>query len=197
MKKSLVVVVVCVLGVALLFGLLRSGKRVEETEPVLPKIPASKVVAVAEEMLPDSSEPVQEATHQAETAEVQSSVPLSERGSYKQEYPPLGENRNRRNWFADGNTLDSRDSEPDSEGRFVRTRLLETDFKYPLIQMEENLKKNAATGQEEILTRAAMVADHVMVRVQPGIGEDELSELVRQCGYAIRKKNVYTGYVSD
>jgi len=49
-------------------------------------------------------------------------------------------------------------------GQVTRVRILETDFKYPFLRTEEII--DGATGQ--VLGREEMVADHVLVTLQPG-----------------------------
>ena len=62
-------------------------------------------------------------------------------------------------------------------GTIRRVRVLKTDFKYPLIRVEEALERDEATGREEATVLSEMVADHVLVRLKPGVTEEDLAAM--------------------
>lgn len=75
----------------------------------------------------------------------------------------------------------------EGSGAWLRVRVQESDFKYPLIRVEERFARNTQ-GQEALLSRQEMVADHLIVRLTPGSGRDALEEITRSLGATIRKK---------
>jgi len=80
------------------------------------------------------------------------------------------------------------ETEPDRAGRFKRVRILATDFKYPYIRVEEEFVRDPDTGEERLVSRREMVADHVLVKLREGATEADLKELNRKFGAGIRKK---------
>ncbi len=90
--------------------------------------------------------------------------------------------------FADAKVIEFRDGNSDANGRYVRQRLIQADFKYPLILLEETMEPDIESGVSRIVRQTAMVADHVMVKVQSGLSEDDVAEAVSKYGGAIRKK---------
>lgn len=57
---------------------------------------------------------------------------------------------------------------PDENGEFTRLRVVETEMKYPYVRVEEKLRKNPETGEEVLLERVTMAADHLLVRLHSG-----------------------------
>jgi alpha-tubulin suppressor-like RCC1 family protein/subtilisin family serine protease len=76
----------------------------------------------------------------------------------------------------------------DEQGRKERVRLLETNFKYPLIRVKEIIGQNRETGAEEVISRQEMVGDHIVVKLAPGVTEDTLNKINQKYGGTIRKK---------
>src|SRR6266851_10146522 len=76
----------------------------------------------------------------------------------------------------------ARETSPDAQGRFIRTRLVKASFKYPLVRVEETLTTDAATGAETVLHRIEMVGDHIMVKLRPGVTEQDLTALTGRLG---------------
>jgi subtilisin family serine protease len=60
------------------------------------------------------------------------------------------------------------------------------DFKYPLWRVEELLRRDPGAGPESLLSRAVMVADHVLVRIRDGVSADRLREFAQDCGGGLR-----------
>jgi hypothetical protein len=77
---------------------------------------------------------------------------------------------------------------PDAQGQFQRVQVFETDFKYPLIRIEETIRKDATTGAEQIIQSKSMVADHFLVKVKKGTSEESFHQWNQKHGVTIRKK---------
>jgi alpha-tubulin suppressor-like RCC1 family protein/subtilisin family serine protease len=90
--------------------------------------------------------------------------------------------------FAKGILVAVKNSLPDAEGYFERVKVLKTDFKYPLIRVIEVVRKNPSTGSEEVFARDEMVADHLVVRLTPGLSEKALTQLNQKLGATTLKK---------
>ncbi|WP_435894502.1 S8 family serine peptidase [Oceaniferula spumae] len=67
-----------------------------------------------------------------------------------------------------------------------RVRVVEADFKYPNVRLEEEVWTDPKTGMQTVRRIRASVADHVMVGLKPGADEKAASELLEQNGYRIR-----------
>lgn len=77
----------------------------------------------------------------------------------------------------------------DQQGMYQRTRLLRTDFHAPLLRVEETVR--FVPEQDEglqIMHQLGMVADHVLMRVQPHISEEDLADWLAPMGYAIESR---------
>lgn len=74
--------------------------------------------------------------------------------------------------------------------RIMREKLVETDGKYSLKAVEEEVESpaGAAAGEERAVSRVEMVADHVIVRLKPGMREGDLAALAAKQGGHIRRK---------
>lgn len=82
----------------------------------------------------------------------------------------------------------SADSGPGNQyGEFIRKRVLKTQFKYPLVLVEEKITFDPDNGQEVVLTQNAMVADHVLVKLNSGFGRASLEEVAARIGVYIRQ----------
>lgn len=71
-------------------------------------------------------------------------------------------------------------------GELIATKVVRADFKYPFIRIQEKLHEAAAPATTAA-QRAFMVADHVSLKLQPGVGPERLSELAEAQGYTVRK----------
>lgn len=78
-----------------------------------------------------------------------------------------------------GTKLASRESPADSDGRWKRESLFQTDFKYPSVKIEETLGTDTA-GQIRVLGRVAMAADHILVKFPPA--SPDIKVLERKLG---------------
>lgn len=86
----------------------------------------------------------------------------------------------------------------DERGLVRRTRVLKTNFKYPYVQTVELLGPEGANGDESIVAYAAMVADHVMVQVEPEKAPDGWRETLARAGLGIRREVTKDGlYLMD
>jgi subtilisin family serine protease len=78
--------------------------------------------------------------------------------------------------------VDARETKPDADGRFQRVRVVVAKFKYPYLRIEETLRRDPSTGEEAVENRIESVADHILVQLRPGMGEDRLEDLNRRFG---------------
>lgn len=92
------------------------------------------------------------------------------------------------NLYTNARVIASKESVPDKQGRIRRVKLVETDFKYPFVRVEEIVEADPATGIEKVLRREAMVGDHIIVKLQPGVTAEQLEALNKKHGAKIRKK---------
>lgn len=76
---------------------------------------------------------------------------------------------------------------PDTEGNVRRVRLIRTDFKYPLVRVEETFRPDGRGGYAPRPRVQVVVADHVMVKVRPE-AEGALADAVVRAGGTIRQK---------
>jgi subtilisin family serine protease len=75
-------------------------------------------------------------------------------------------------------------SRPDT---IKRVRIVRANFKYPLWRVEELVMKAPAGNAETIQSRNIMIADHVMIRLNPEAEPMTLEVLVQEHGLTIRK----------
>lgn len=67
-----------------------------------------------------------------------------------------------------------------------RIRIVETDFKYPMLRLEENVTKDPKTGEEVSEIRSSSVADHLLVGVKEDVDVKEARKQLEADGYRIR-----------
>jgi hypothetical protein len=91
-------------------------------------------------------------------------------------------------FFARARELDSRQTAADARCVFQRTRLLRAEGeKYPLMRVEESLRMDpAGRAEPRFLTRVAMVADHVMVKLPPDLDRASAEALAAQYSARVR-----------
>ena len=78
----------------------------------------------------------------------------------------------------------------------IKTRitvLVDENHKYKNIRVEEKYRKDQ-NGEEELVSTHAMVADHVMVKVKPGVSDERVAEIAENHGLKIRSKS-YSGKI--
>ncbi|MBA4387073.1 MAG: hypothetical protein C0404_03770 [Verrucomicrobia bacterium] len=92
-----------------------------------------------------------------------------------------------------GEELSRHETKLGAEGPVMRVRVLRTDMKYPLVRVQEEVEKDAATGEEKAIRMLAMTADHVMVKLRPGATEEDLQALTRKYAGKIRSKKPLSG----
>ncbi|MFC7335858.1 S8 family serine peptidase [Haloferula chungangensis] len=78
------------------------------------------------------------------------------------------------------------DAAPEKAGR-RRIRIVEANFKYPKLRLEEEVwvDDGAGNGESVVLVKAS-VADHVMVGVKPGMDSDQVIEAIEASGFQLR-----------
>ena len=79
------------------------------------------------------------------------------------------------------------DDPPNPAGEFKRVSILRTTLKYPLIRVEDQIVLEGHLNEERILRRRAMVADHVLVKAQPGVNANQLAAVAAKYGGGIRR----------
>ena len=80
-------------------------------------------------------------------------------------------------------------TQPDEQGRFTITRLLEVeDFKYRHLRVEESWVRDPATGEEKRVGQHVMVADHFLVTLRPEVQEAAFEELLAKFDAKVRRR---------
>lgn len=77
------------------------------------------------------------------------------------------------------------DPEKKAAGR-QRVRVVEADFKYPNLRLEESVSTDPQTGEETVILLRASVADHLMVGAAPGTDIASARKTLEENGYRIR-----------
>jgi subtilisin family serine protease len=67
-----------------------------------------------------------------------------------------------------------------------RVRIVEADFKYPRLRLEETVATDAKPGDPEVLHVRASVADHLMVGLKKGVSQDSARAALVAMGYQVR-----------
>lgn len=70
----------------------------------------------------------------------------------------------------------------------TRFRLVRTDFKYPLVRVEDRLQLPKEGGEPRLMHQSAMVADHVLVKLNPGFTKTDLLTVIQPMGGRVRKE---------
>src|SRR5215210_1996161 len=107
-----------------------------------------------------------------QTAPTQATASIKQIAPEEQPVPP--------DTFADAERVLTKDYPPDADGQVKRVTILRTAMKYPLIRVEETLVREGHAGQQRVIDRKEMVADHVLVKLQPGLGENDLAALAQK-----------------
>src|SRR4051812_23419136 len=61
--------------------------------------------------------------------------------------------------FSQDPILSSKETSPDSEGKFERIKVVQSKFKYPFIRILETVARDSKSGTEKVIQRKSMVAD--------------------------------------
>ncbi|MCH8474307.1 MAG: S8 family serine peptidase [Opitutales bacterium] len=88
----------------------------------------------------------------------------------------------------EGEVLDLVSEPLDTTGHYRRTRLLRTDFHYPLVRVEETIYLDEENQRVEILHQEGVVADHVLVRRDPGLSHEALLARAEAAGFPLQRK---------
>ncbi|WP_009965545.1 S8 family serine peptidase [Verrucomicrobium spinosum] len=89
--------------------------------------------------------------------------------------------------IASGKVVAADNSEISPDGVQRRVTLHETNFKYPHLRMEEQVRR-MANGGEVLVKRNVMVADHLMVTLKPRVTEPEFQAWLGQHQLTIRER---------
>jgi subtilisin family serine protease len=90
--------------------------------------------------------------------------------------------------LASAELLETRDSSSDARGVLTREKIVRRPGKYPYVRIEEKVHRDVATGHEHLIGFVAMVADHVIVKLRPGMQERDLEAIAASLNYSIRRK---------
>jgi subtilisin family serine protease len=90
--------------------------------------------------------------------------------------------------LAQATVQQTQETDPASDGTFVRRHLVDAGGKYPLVLVEETIRRNKTNGRERSLNASAMVADHIVIKLRPGITAADLQDLNETYGATIRRK---------
>ncbi len=116
----------------------------------------------------------------------------AEAGSREGDYPE-GESDHRSrpaglNWIEYDAVLFEEVGEVDSRGRFERIRVVETDFHYPYIRIVEELESGPGGDGETLRGWQAMVADHVIARMDTSLTDAEIEGLFSDVRVQVRRR---------
>lgn len=67
-----------------------------------------------------------------------------------------------------------------------RVRIVEADFKYPMLRLEEDVTLDSETGEEISEIRRSSVADHLLVGLERDVDPDVVKPLFEERGYKVR-----------
>ncbi len=78
---------------------------------------------------------------------------------------------------------------PDREGYFQRKRVVETDMPHiPYVRVVEKLRLDSETGEEHLVNRLSMVADHVLLQTREGVSQADLDNMLSFEGWQVRRQ---------
>lgn len=83
--------------------------------------------------------------------------------------------------------------DPENKAVRLRIRVVETDFKYPNLRLEEEVRWNDRNSRFESTLRAASVADHLMV--MPAPGQDVMVVMDHLTGQGFRVRSESSGLI--
>ncbi|HSJ03975.1 MAG TPA: S8 family serine peptidase, partial [Verrucomicrobium sp.] len=89
--------------------------------------------------------------------------------------------------MAAGRKSGSEDSPASPEGIFRRTSVYETSFKYPLLRVEEQILRGAG-GVETVVRQNVMVADHLMVQLNPRVSDEDFRAWLAERQLLVRRQ---------
>ena len=97
--------------------------------------------------------------------------------------------------LADSETIEVQEEPGPRPGLVMRTRLVKTDFKYPLLRVVENLERDNITGEQQLRNQFEEVADHLIVTIEPGSDAEFVAALAGVGGEIRRKMHVSNAYL--
>jgi len=89
--------------------------------------------------------------------------------------------------------IEQRTGAADRREFITRERLIRVPSKYPILRVEDRLKRDPAGGEYLLVNQLVMVGDHVMVRLREGYTADALESFAKRSGFSIRKKMKFPG----
>ena len=79
-----------------------------------------------------------------------------------------------------GKLIRTEDTTPDRDGQFHRTQWVQTRLKYPLLRVEEQLRRRSPQDRAEVLSRTIVAADHILIKLKPGQDDEAIQNLITQ-----------------
>ena len=76
--------------------------------------------------------------------------------------------------------------DPEGKAGRRRVRVVEADFKYPRLRLEEEVWTDPDTGQQTVNRTLASVADHLMIGLKNGADVEDAKKVLVENGYKIR-----------
>ena len=149
------------------FTTATSGSPVATPQPVPPQPSASPI---PRHVVPALSAPTANSSAVSSAPQTAAAQPLSSQLS------------------RDAEKLASRETHPNAVGELERASLLRSKMKYPLLRMEETLRKEGSLGDERVIKQIGAVADHVVVTVQPNIDEKGVAALAQRHGSRVKER---------
>lgn len=176
MNKRLIITIALWLGVAFVIGLLQGGQRRNH------KPSAGKVVASKPAPAPVAA-PAVFGTRPVDPGAKSVPAPYVE----PQKAAGMEANKERERFFAVSRVIREVATKPDEKGRFTKRRLIEADFKYRFLRVEESWSRDVATGAETMRDQKVMVADHFLVTLRAGVTEKDFQEVLQRIGGKVRR----------
>lgn len=75
---------------------------------------------------------------------------------------------------------------PEKTAGRERVRVVEADFKFPMLRLTERVTKDPSTGQESVKLVHSSVADHLMVGLKKNLSASEVESVLADYGYQVR-----------
>ena len=153
-----------------------------DENPSLLKVKPEEVQAAASGLVPQTATPGDDARAKAPASEA---LQVAKRERARQTF---SSNFDWTGYFRKGEAVSERRLPADDTGRYTEIRVVRTDFKYPMIQIEEDYMPTGADGAPKRVATRAFVADHLVVELKPGRLPADLDRILAQSGLSVFKQ---------
>jgi hypothetical protein len=173
------------IGVGLYFWLHRFGPQVEKAED-------SMVPAVSSEATPSPSGSPKAAPSSA-VAQTPKPLPIVE-STQTDQLPDSEESRAFEGGRLSGDpyaqypVVSFEQTPTNAKGEFTRSKVVQTRKKYPHLLVIEKFIQDPRTGKEKLIQRQAMVADHLVVKLNDRYSEADLAQYAQSQDAEILEK---------